>query len=100
MGNPATARNTVGTGRIDMIGVPFDGMGRSPGQAGAAEALRAAGLSAVFGPDAVMEPDLMLPGPVGQRAAGRCPRFETRRRSCGAAPSASVFLRDLRRAVC
>ena len=25
---------------------------------------------AAFGPDAVMEPDLMLPGPVAQRAAG------------------------------
>ena len=63
MREPATAENTVGGGQIDMIGVPFDGMGRSPGQAGAPEALRAAGLSAVFGPDAVMEPDLVLPGP-------------------------------------
>jgi hypothetical protein len=45
-------------------------MGRSPGQAGAPEALRAAGLAAVFGPDVVMEPDLVLPGPVAQRAAG------------------------------
>ncbi len=53
-----------------MIGVPFDGMGRSPGQAGAAQALRAAGLAAVLGPDAVMEPDLVLPGPVPQRAVG------------------------------
>jgi arginase len=56
--------------RIDMIGVPFDGMGRSPGQAGAPEALRAAGLLSAFGPDVVIEPDLMLPGPVAQRAAG------------------------------
>jgi arginase len=70
MGNPATAKNTVGRGRIDMIGVPFDGMGRSPGQAGAPRALRAAGLSAVFGPGTAMEPDLVLPGPVPQRAAG------------------------------
>src|SRR6266702_304669 len=31
---------------------------------------RAAGLQAVFGPDVVMEPDLVLPGPVAQRAAG------------------------------
>jgi arginase len=70
MRKPATAENTVGGGQIDMIGVPFDGMGRSPGQAGAPEALRAAGLSAVFGPGTVMEPDLVLPGPVPQRAAG------------------------------
>jgi arginase len=69
MGKPATAENTAGGARIDMIGVPFDGMGRSPGQAGAPEALRAAGLAAVFGPDAVMEPDLALHGPVAQRAA-------------------------------
>ena len=67
MGNPAAAGNTAGRG-IDMIGVPFDGMGRSPGQAGAPRALRAAGLPAVFGPGAAMEPDLVLPGPVPQRA--------------------------------
>jgi hypothetical protein len=45
-------------------------MGRSPGQAGAPEALRAAALPAVFGPDVVIEPDLVLPGAVAQRAAG------------------------------
>jgi arginase len=70
MGTPATAENTAGGAQIDMIGVPFDGMGRSPGQAGAPEALRAAALPAVFGPDVVMEPDLVLPGAVAQRAAG------------------------------
>jgi arginase len=70
MGKPATAGNATGRARIDMIGVPFDGMGRSPGQAGAPEALRAAGLPAVFGPGAVMEPDLVLPGPDAARAAG------------------------------
>ena len=69
MGKPATAGNTAGGARIDMIGVPFDGMGRARGQAGAPEALRAAGLHAVFGPDVIMEPDLVLPGPVAQRAA-------------------------------
>jgi arginase family enzyme len=53
-----------------MIGVPFDGMGRASGQAGAPEALRAAGLRAVFAPDAIMEPDLVLPGPLAQRAVG------------------------------
>src|SRR5439155_21233053 len=51
-------------------GVPFDGMGRAPGQAGAPQALRAAGLPTVLGPDVVMEPDLVLPGAVAQRAAG------------------------------
>lgn len=70
MRKPATAGNTGGGERIDMIGVPFDGMGRSPGQAGAPQALRAAGLPAVLGPDAAMGPDLVLPGPVPQRAAG------------------------------
>src|SRR2546430_2291001 len=69
MEKPATAGNTAGRALIDMIGVPFDGMGRSPGQAGAPEALRAAALAAVFGPDVAMEPDLVLPGPVAQRAA-------------------------------
>src|SRR2546421_6386566 len=70
MDKPAIAGNTAGRALIDMIGVPFDGMGRSPGQAGAPEALRAAGLAAVFGPDVAMEPDLVLPGPVAERAAG------------------------------
>ncbi len=70
MRTPATAENTAGGAQIDMIGVPFDGMGRTPGQAGAPEALRAAGLPTAFGPDVVMAPDLALPGPVAQRAAG------------------------------
>jgi arginase len=70
MGKPATAGSTAGEARIDMIGVPFDGMGRARGQAGAPEAMRAAGLRAVFGPDVIMMPDLVLPGPVAQRAAG------------------------------
>jgi arginase len=70
MSTPAIAENTAGGAQIDMIGMPFDGMGRSPGQAGAPEALRAAELPTVFGLDVVMEPDLVLPGAVAQRAAG------------------------------
>src|SRR5690348_11402433 len=70
MGTHVTAENMAGGARYDLIGVPFDGMGRSPGQAGAPEALRAAGLLAAFGPEAVLRPDLVLPGPDAQRAAG------------------------------
>src|SRR6266705_7014834 len=70
MRGSATAGNEEGVGRLDLIGVPFDGMGRAPGQAGAPQALRAAGLPTVLGPDVVMEADLVLPGPVAQRAAG------------------------------
>jgi arginase len=70
MRESATAGNEEGAGRLDLIGVPFDGMGRAPGQAGAPQALRAAGLPTVLGPDVVMEPDLVLPGAVAQRAAG------------------------------
>jgi arginase len=70
MRKPATAENAAGGGRLDLIGVPFDGMGRAPGQAGAPQALRVAGLSAALGPNVVMEPDLVLPGSVPQRAAG------------------------------
>src|SRR5262249_61682566 len=73
MRKSATAGNAAGGGRLDLIGVPFDGMGRAPGQAGAPQALRAAGLPAVLGPDVVMEPDLVLPGPVPQRATGSGP---------------------------
>ena len=70
MRESATAGNEEGAGRLDLIGVPFDGMGRAPGQAGAPQALRATGLPTVLGPDVVMEPDLVLPGAVAQRAAG------------------------------
>ena len=70
MRESATAGNEEGARWLDLIGVPFDGMGRAPGQAGAPQALRAAGLPTVLGPDVVMEPDLVLPGPVAQRAAG------------------------------
>jgi len=70
MRRPEAAGDAAWPGRVDLIGVPFDGMGRAVGQAGAPRALRAAGLAEVFGPDAAVEPDLVVPGPVAKRAAG------------------------------
>jgi arginase len=54
---------------VRLIGVPFDGMGRNPGQAGAPAALRAAGLEAAFSRRSFLtRPDLVLPGPRAERA--------------------------------
>jgi arginase len=51
---------------IDLVGVRFDGMGRSPGQAGAPQALRAAGLEAAL-PTAKFTSDVILPAPTSAR---------------------------------
>jgi arginase len=53
---------------VRLIGVPFDGMGRDPGQAGAPAALRAAGLEAALsGRDVVSRPDLVVARPRAER---------------------------------
>lgn len=54
---------------IRLIGVPFDGMGREPGQAGAPAALRAAGLeAAVSSHEVVSHPDFTLPEARAERS--------------------------------
>ena len=48
---------------VRLVGVPFDGMGRNPGQAGAPAALRKAGFEAAFSRrEIVLRPDLAVPG--------------------------------------
>jgi arginase len=56
---------------IDLIGVPFDGWGRSGAQARAASVLREAGLARAFDGDVRVHPDpRSLAAPTAERAAG------------------------------
>lgn len=69
IGLDATPSGDVPKMAIRLIGVPFDGMGRKPGQAGAPAALRAAGLeAAVSSHEVVSQPDLILPKARAERA--------------------------------
>ena len=55
---------------IELIGVPFDGYGRSTNQARAASVLHKAGLPAAFGGHLILTDDeVMLPPPSGERGA-------------------------------
>ena len=56
---------------LRLIGVPFDGMGRAPGQAGAPAALRAAGLEALFAGREIISSalEVALPAARAERAA-------------------------------
>jgi arginase len=54
---------------IELVGVPFDGMGRAGGQANAPAALRAAGLVEAFGARVAGRVDLRLPPSSPERSA-------------------------------
>ncbi len=55
---------------IDLIGVAFDGWGRSGAQARAASALREAGLAEAFAGEVCVQPDVTYAAPAPARAAG------------------------------
>ena len=56
--------------QVELVGVPFDGWGRSGAQARAAAALREAGLANAFGGEVVVRPDPAFAAATHQRAAG------------------------------
>jgi arginase len=58
------------TSAIDLIGVPFDGWGRTGAQARAANALREAGLAGAFAGEVAVLPDPSLAAATPTRAAG------------------------------
>jgi arginase len=58
------------TGRAELIGVPFDGMGRPGGKAGSPLALRTAGFAGAFGADARLGEDVPVPEPKPLRGSG------------------------------